>query len=130
MARVYHVDAARFAASADAKWVDNLLSHFDIPGVESARQGLARRISDVGIHHIALIRALTKELGINTATAVQLAAQLLSDSGDAIEVAPGLVLSIDRQIFERQIDKAIAEAVESIAPARRGRPPKLRRSDA
>ena len=67
MARFYHVDIARFAANADQKWVDNLLSHYDVPGVDGAKQGLARRISAVGVYHIALIRSLTRDAGISTA---------------------------------------------------------------
>jgi hypothetical protein len=125
VARHYHVDVARFATGADHKWVDNLLSHFDVPGVEGARQGLARRISVDGVYHIALIRALSRDLGMSVASAVSLAGLLLSERGDArIEVTTGMVLALDRGSFTRRIDLAIAEAVESVAPARRGRPPK------
>jgi hypothetical protein len=128
MARSYHVEIARFAADADQKWVDNLLSRFDVTGVESARQGLARRISDEGIYHIALIRELTSELEISTAKAVALAGQLLTDPGPII-VAEDLELVFERSVFERRISARVAEAVESIAPARRGRPPKRRTAD-
>jgi hypothetical protein len=125
MVRSYHVEIARFAADADQKWVDNLLSRFDIPGVDSSHQGLSRRISDIGIYHIALIRALTAELEVSTARAVTLAGQLLTIP-DAVIVADDLELVFDRPSFERRIDARVSEAVESIAPARRGRPPKRR----
>ena len=124
MARQYHVDIARFAAKADAKWVDNLLSHFDVPGVERARQGLSRRISPDGIYHIALVRRLNRELGISTAAAVSLAARLLSTEAGRVPLADGLELEFDGGRFRRDIDASIAEGVESLAPARRGRPPR------
>lgn len=124
MARFYHVDIARFAANADQKWVDNLLSHHDVPGVEGARQGLARRISDVGVYHIALIRALTRDAGINTASAVSLSVRLLEPSVTSVPIVAGLEFRLDRAAFTRRLDAAIAEAVESVAPARRGRPPR------
>lgn len=124
MAREYHVDIARFAANADPKWVDNLLSHFDVPGVDGARQGLARRITHVGIQHIALIRALTRDVGLSTASAVSLSVRLLTPESTSVTITPGVEIRFDRIAFERTVDAAIGEAVESIAPARRGRPPK------
>jgi hypothetical protein len=128
MARSYHVEIARFAADADQKWVDNLLSRFDVPGVDSSKQGLSRRISDLGIYYIALVRALTAELEVSTARAVALAGQLLTAPGGVL-VAEDIELVFDRASFERRIDERVAEAVESIAPARRGRPPKRRVMD-
>src|SRR5438874_2007471 len=64
MARYYHLDIAAVAAQADHKWVDNLLSRFDIPGVGSAHQGVARRISTTGVYHIALARLINREMAI------------------------------------------------------------------
>jgi hypothetical protein len=123
VARAYHVGIATFVADADKKWVDNLLSHHRVPGVDYARQGLARRVSEIGIYHVALIRALTRDAGMGTALAVSLSARLLSPDVSRVPMAPGLDLQFDRQVFERQIDLAIAEAVEAVVPARRGRPP-------
>ena len=125
MARSYHVEIASFAAGADQKWVDNLLSRFGVPGVDSSKQGLSRRISDVGVYHIALIRELTAELEVSTARAVTLAGQLLAVPG-AVRLTEDIEMVFDRPSFERRIDARVAEAVESIAPARRGRPPKRR----
>ena len=125
MARFYNVDIARFAASADQKWVDNLLSHYDIPGVEGARQGLARRITTIGVYHIALIRALSRGWGMGVANAVAIGARLLTPDGQSeIAIGTGLTFRFDREAFERSIDGSIAEAVDSITPPRRGRPPR------
>lgn len=125
MVRFYHVEIARFAARADPKWVDNLLSHYDIPGVEGARQGLARRITTIGVYHIALIRAMSRDWGMGVANAVAIGARLLAPDGQPeIAIGTGLTFRFDRETFERSIDASIAEAVESITPARRGRPPR------
>jgi hypothetical protein len=124
LARFYHVDIARFACGADLKWVDNLLSHFDVPGVERTRQGSSRRLSAAGIHHIALIRTISRNLGVSTGLAVSLATRLLAEGPSKVDIEPAISLTLDRGTFVRQIDAAIATAVESIEPARRGRPPR------
>ena len=123
MTRFYHVDIARFASGVDSKWVDNLLSKFAVPGVEGARQGLSRRISADGIYHIALIRALNRDLGISVPQAVPLAARLLSAEDGRVPLSGDLDLQLDGTRFRAALDASIAEGVESLAPARRGRPP-------
>jgi hypothetical protein len=120
MARSYHVEIAQHATHAERKWIDNLLSHFDVPGVLRARQGVARRISVSGIYHIALIRQLNHELGISVSAAVPLAIQLLQNQAN--QVSPWLTLHVDTAGMKDAIDHRIDEAVEVSAPARRGRP--------
>lgn len=121
--RIYHVDIARHAADSDRKWIDNLLSHFEIPGVERTQRGSARRISAVGIYQIALARKLVFELNTTVKAAVELSRALLQSDTRILPVFVGLSLTFDRPAFEAAIDARIAEAVESIVPARRGRPP-------
>ena len=123
MARTYHIDIAAVAADADRKWVDNLLSRFEIVGVDSARRGVARRISSDGLYRIALIRRLSVELGIPAAVAVGVADRLLRETTDRVALMPGLDLVFDRATFEVEIDERIGRAVEWLRPARRGRPP-------
>jgi len=105
-----------------------LLSHFEIPGVERARQGLSRRISEVGVYHIALIHALNRDAGLSTRSAVAVATRLLAANPAMVPVTGDLRLSLDRDGFLRRIDTAIAEAVESVALPRRGRPPGTERA--
>jgi hypothetical protein len=126
MARSYHVDVVRHAANADAKWIDNLLSHFELPGVDGGRQGVARRLSLRGIYHVALVRRLTRDLGVSMTAGVSLAGQLLETDAVHVEVGPNLSLHLDRRAFERDIERATHDAAESLAPARRGRPPARR----
>jgi hypothetical protein len=123
MARSYHVDIATVAADADRKWVDNLLSRFDIAGVEGGRQGVARRLSLLAICRVALVRQLTRELELSTAVAVSLAGRLFETDAVHVDLGPNVELRFDRRAFERDIERATLEAAESLAPARRGRPP-------
>ncbi len=123
MARHYHVDIAVFAAESDRKWVDNLLSHFDVPGVESARQGVARRVSTHGVYHIVLVRRLSSVAGVSIERAVDLAQRLLTTDASHVPLGHALELRIDRHAFQRDVDERIALAVESVVPRRRGRPP-------
>jgi hypothetical protein len=123
MARHYHVDIAAYVADADRKWVDNLLSHFDVPGVDAAKQGVARRISASGVHHIALTRRLVTDLAISIDRATTLAQALLRTDASHVALSEVLSLHIDRDRFRRETDRRLSEAVESIVPARRGRPP-------
>ncbi|HVX40487.1 MAG TPA: hypothetical protein VHB25_13025 [Gemmatimonadaceae bacterium] len=129
MSRYYHVDIARHASDADAKWTDNLLSRFEIPGVDRAKQGVARRISVAGIYHVALIRRLSAELRVPLDTAVAIAGQLLTTDARHVPLGDGLEIRLDREAFTREVDARIEEAVESVVPARRGRPPAHRRAD-
>src|SRR4051812_66792 len=124
MARLYHVDIARHAAGADHKWVDNLLSRFDIIGVEGGRQGAARRITGEGIQHIALVRLLSRELGLSVSGAVRLAERVLADPDAHVKLGGGLDIRLDRHRFQQEVGTMVAEAVESVTPARRGRPRK------
>src|SRR5690348_15313538 len=123
MARHYHLEIAAFVADADPKWVDNLLSRFDVPGVEAAKQGIARRISISGIQHIALVRRLTIDLSIAADLAVALARKFLATDADRLQLSAMLSLDLDLARFRREIDQRLAQAVESILPPRRGRPP-------
>lgn len=119
--RSYHVEIAALAASADQKWVDNLLSHFAIPGVESARQGIARRISPRGLEHIALVRRLARDVGLPIARAVDVAERLLADPDGRIELSDRIQLHLDRPSFEAELSGRVADAAERSTPARRGR---------
>jgi hypothetical protein len=123
MARFYHVGVVRHAADVDIKWVDNLLSHFEIPGVQRWRQGVARKISLDGIHHVALIRRLNRELHLPVSAAVTLASRLLAGESGHPVVVSGIELRIDRPALEAEVDRRVDEAVESSTRPRRGRPP-------
>src|SRR5512143_3556946 len=122
----YHIDIAGYAADADRKWVDNLLSHFQVPGVEQGRRGSARRVTQIGLYHIALVRVIARELGAPLRTSVVMATNLMHTETPELPIFAALALRFDREGFQRQVDARVAEAVEAIVPARRGRPPARR----
>jgi hypothetical protein len=124
MTRLYHVDIARHAAAADHKWVDNLLSHYEIPGVDGGRQGSPRRLSHEGIQHIALVRLLTQELEIPVRSAVRIAKRLMVADSAPLAFGSGLELRLDLESFRLNVQALIADGVECVVPARRGRPRK------
>ena len=124
--RLYHIDIARHAADAERKWIDNLLSHFDIPGVERRQRGASRRITPTGIYHIALARHVALRFDMSVKSAVGLAKSLMRSDSPEHPIFPGLSLQFDRRQFEAAIDARVIDAVEAVIPARRGRPPTRR----
>ena len=124
MARSYDVAAAALTLDVPTKWVDNLLSRHRIPGVEQARQGVTRRLSQHAITSIALVWILCEELGLPVGRAVDLAVRMTS-SGDArLTFAEGsVVLGFDRATVARRLAERVADAVESAPRRPRGRPP-------
>src|SRR5579884_1257103 len=122
MARAYHTRIAAFAADANEKWVDNLLSHAAISGVTGGTRGVSRRISTTGIKHIALVHRLNKVVGLSVDAAVVLAERLLGSAAEHAHLADALELHFDRRSFDREVDARLADAGESVLPPRRGRP--------
>ncbi len=119
---LYHVDIASVAASVDKKWIDNLLSHHTVPGVEHARQGIPRRLTIAALMHIVLIRRLTRDVGVPVRIAVSLASKALANQAGSVRLAPGLHLAVDHSQLAAEVESLVAEAVESVVRARRGRP--------
>ena len=70
MARAYTVGTAALALDVPTKWLDNVLSHFDLAGVVQEHQGIARKVSLEGVLQLALALALITDLGVPTATAL------------------------------------------------------------
>ena len=58
--------------------------------------------------------------------AVDLAIRALTSSDGVVTLDSGLELRVDIAKLSREAEDLLAEAVESIVPARRGRPPKTR----
>ena len=71
--RSYHVATVAVALECPTKWVDNILSRHELPGVTRERQGISRRVSFEGLVHLGLVQALTADLGLPFAAAVRFA---------------------------------------------------------
>jgi hypothetical protein len=124
--RFYDVAVASLAIDAPLKWTDNVLSQHDVPGVATARRGIARRIPHTTLLHLALTRELHAVLGLSVREALPLARQLLSAEGD-LGIARGSVrIVLDRARLDRAVERRLRDALESAPMPRRG-PPARRR---
>jgi hypothetical protein len=122
----YHIDIACFVADVERKWIDNFLSRVDVAGCESPGHGVVRRLSIGAVRQIALTRRLTQELGLTLERAASLAESLLTNGGH-VRGPSGLAVHLDLAAFEADVDRRVAEGVEAVVLARRGRPPGTRR---
>ena len=120
--RLYSIAIASLAVSAPVKWTDNLLAQHPLPDVLSRSRGVARGISWPGMVRIALIRALHLHLGCGVREAVVLAADLLRSTDSTLRLNKRLTLTVDRAALERDVQRRLADALESAPTPRRGRP--------
>ena len=103
------------------------MTRFALPGVESPGKGASRRISALGIYHVALVSRLVRAMDFSLEPASTLAVRLLAaPPGKPIAIIGDLELQFDRAAFVASIDALIAEAAELTLPRRRGRPPRER----
>lgn len=120
--RLYSVAMASLAIDAPVKWTDNLIAHHAILEVRSKTRGVPRGISWTGLVRIALIRELHLALGCGVREAVALADQLLRAPDRAVIVGRWSTLGFDRRALEEDLQRRLAEALESAPRPRRGRP--------
>ena len=120
--RLYSVAVASVAIEAPEKWTDNLIAHHVLAGVQSRARGVARGISWPALVHIALIRVLHTRMGCSVRDAVSFAAALLASPDNLLAAGPHLTLAFDRERFERDLHRHLADALESAPRPRRGRP--------
>jgi hypothetical protein len=121
--RSYDVRTVALALDVPSKWLDNVLSHYSIPGVTRQRQGVERRITDEGVLAIDLVRQLAV-FGVGAARAVSIAqvALMTRGGGDLRYVdASGIVLVFPSASIERRLRERMIDAVDAVASVRRGR---------
>jgi hypothetical protein len=125
LARAYNVRTAAFATGTTAKWLDNLLSRYQLPGVTQSRQGIERMIDDEGLLAIELTRIFVMDLGIALARSVSLARETLEErSGDEARlVTPGgIAMQIPLDRIRQRLRIQILTAIEAVPNVSRGRP--------
>lgn len=126
MPRSYDVRVTALATGMPIKWIDNLLSHHELPGVERARQGIERRINDLGLMAIELVRILSREAGMTVAEAARIARQALAGSRGrdiSMTLATGVELRIHATTLEERLRERLADAIDAAPRVQRGRPP-------
>lgn len=126
MPRLYSSRLVALTTGLSEKWLDNLLSHFEVCGVTRGRQGVGREITDDGLLAIEVTRILVAEVGASLETAVELANRSIR-SGTRTEAriatASGVTIVFHLASVEQRLREQMVHAVESVAHVRRGRPP-------
>ncbi len=128
----YTVRTAALAIGADTKWVDNVLSHHVVAGVEQGTRGVERRLNDDALIALALCRILCKQLGVPTSTAVGIANEIVADRSLAqatYSAAPGVAIQFSLSEIERSVRDRLGDASEATAHVRRGRPSRRSHTD-
>jgi hypothetical protein len=120
--RLYSVAVVSLAIDAPSKWTDNLIAHHAIPDVRSRTRGVTRGVSWAGVVRIALVRELHVALGCGVREAVALSDALLLSSAGNLNVGRWSTLAFDRRALEQDLQRRLAEALESAPRPRRGRP--------
>jgi len=137
MARVYDIAVAALAIGVERKWLDNLTAQHSIPGTEHVARGVARRLSMRTLLTAAIVRDLSRGLGVPVSRGVEAASSILGgDSAGQImpmaataaptarlSVAESTTLVVDVGRLEKEIERRLLEAMETVVPRRRGRPP-------
>lgn len=147
MARVYDIAVAALAIGVERKWLDNLTAQHSVPGTEHVARGVARRLSRRALLTAAIVRDLNRALGVPVGRGVEVAISVLggepSPDGTSgaqagagavvstprvvLPIADSLALAVDVERLERDIERRLLEAMETVVPRRRGRPPRKER---
>ena len=125
--RAYSIDIVVFTLKLSRRWLDNLLSRHEIPGVFKGTQGVERRISTDGLVVIEACRMLNLELGVSLDRAAGIASSAFGPPGSDLPqfvTQSGLRVDFPLADIERRIFERLTEAVETVARPRRGRPRK------
>lgn len=121
---LYNTATAATAINVTPKWLDNLLSHNKIDGLQGDTQGVARKLSLQSITIIALAKELIDALDLRAPAAIKLAAMFLDSAAGEVTISPQLHLRFDTAAFRAEVLARLSRAVEIAPSPRRGRPPK------
>jgi hypothetical protein len=128
--RTHTVATVALTLNTSAKWIDNVLSHHELPGVSRARQGIARRLNERAVLVLAIALDLSASLRLPMGAALAIASQLAGTDGPVGRHRPdsdsSIELTIDLEELERNLARKLAAAAEIAPTPRRGRPPKRR----
>ena len=123
MARAYTIATAALTLEMPAKWLDNTLSHIQIPGVRQKKQGVARRITIDGLLILSIVALLIDQLGFSLSRAVRIAETLAGSNG--LYTSPGGVgIRLNLDGLRSKLLERLEHAVEVTPVPKRGRPPK------
>jgi hypothetical protein len=122
--RAYTVAATAVALGVPPKWVDNVLSHHQVPGVLQERQGIARRVTPEAVLVLDIALKLVDSLALPLPDALKTAQRLVAARESGIEL-PGVTsihLRADVKNLTDDLIIRLERAVEITPTPRRGRP--------
>ena len=122
--RAYTVAATAVALGVSSKWVDNVLSHHQVPGVHRARQGIARRVTPAALLILDITLRLVRSLGLPLPQAIQTAQRLVDagEGGVGLSGAASIQIRADVEALTEDLNVRLERAVEMSPTPRRGRP--------
>ena len=122
MARSYTVGTVALTLGTPGKWLDNVLSHHAVTGVQQKQQGVSRRLSIEAILILAVVVLLIQDIGLPTPHAIHLAEALVNADGE-YQTVRGLRIRLDLNAIRQRLLERLETAVEAAPIPRRGRPP-------
>lgn len=122
--RAYTVAATAVALGVSSKWVDNVLSHHQVPGVHQARQGIARRVTPTALLILDIALGLVRSLGLPLPQALETARLLIDARGRGVSLSGTASIQIraDVEALTEDLNVRLERAVEMSPTPRRGRP--------
>lgn len=120
----YNTTTAASALDVDRKWLDNLLSHNKLYGLDSNTQGVPRRLSFSHIMTLFLATELIDLGGVQAPTAVKFAERMVASQKESLALSPHVRVTVDTDALRKLVLSRLARAVEIAPTPRRGRPPK------
>jgi hypothetical protein len=122
--RAFNLSTVAHTLGVSERWLDNVLSHHDLVGVERERQGVSRRLSPETVTALHIANHLISSLGATTGRALGIAEELTANG--VADLAPGITITVDRDSTNATLNARVLEAVQVAPPKARGRPPKRR----
>lgn len=119
--RAYSVPVAALALETDSKWLDNVLSHHTVRGVERKRQGIQRKIPAHSLLILAIAQELIAELALPIRRALELA-DSISRSADGQTASGTVTIHADTASISARLNARLADAIEGAPDRPRGRP--------
>jgi hypothetical protein len=122
--RAYTVATTAVTLGVSRKWVDNVLSHYRVPGVLQQKQGIARRVTPAGLLALEIGLSLGRAFAIPIAQALEIANQLIETKGGVIQLpsTPFIRVVADIEGIMGELNTRLERAIEMTPNPRRGRP--------
>ena len=120
--RAYNVAATAVTLGVSQKWLDNVLSHHQVPGVLNEKQGIQRQVTPSGLLRLELVLILQRSLKIPMSRALDIAGALISTRGGEVTLGSRVSLRVDVDSISHELQARLEHALEITPIPRRGRP--------